>query len=245
MQVERESIDFVDPTLALFNQEMLAVCGIFSRLLYEDAIKAAKNADTSIQVAIHLWNTFAYAQTTPHEIVGQIMQEAFFRCTREEITAPSTQGLMPVNRIRLHEDAVLKFSTTIPLLPPTLLKEATKMSMTLQKRGLIFPVSLQDVIGDLQSRVLSHEALAALLHWWQDYARRFGPIDGSDVARFYDMIRFNVVTDGEAAEQVTSLARIRFFIVPKIIAPSMPLPPEVLPYSVSKHFSFNELKNFG
>ncbi len=74
--MERESIDFVDRTLALWNQEVLSMCGVLSRIIYEDEydhismavgsseIQAITLNDHHLKCSSHLMNAFHFKPST-------------------------------------------------------------------------------------------------------------------------------------------------------------------------------------
>lgn len=126
--VERESLDFVDRALAIWNRELLAVCGILARLVYEDDMGAVRmiwaprpakitSADVSetglddsdrealgfaVRRCAHALKSFGFlSPSTPHATVGNVIREWFVASAGSGIALVTTRGVVPANQARL------------------------------------------------------------------------------------------------------------------------------------------------
>ncbi|OMH85589.1 hypothetical protein AX774_g877 [Zancudomyces culisetae] len=119
--VERESIDFVDPALAQWNQELITIFGISMRILYDAEIesfsgyfdKAGDNKsigdmlrdEESMEIfrsSAQAMRFFTPQHSVPSTIPGQLLRHVFFMCTKEPITILTTAGPLPAPKARLY-----------------------------------------------------------------------------------------------------------------------------------------------
>ncbi|KAI9302818.1 hypothetical protein BJ944DRAFT_242011 [Cunninghamella echinulata] len=117
--VERESIDFADRYLSIWNKELLSIGGLLSRLVYNDEIdqintlyqelvgsetevdKTRKNEDHSVESArvmleqrsAHTLHSFTFQPSTPSSIVSKVQEEQFFQSSRIPLQIMTSHGI--------------------------------------------------------------------------------------------------------------------------------------------------------
>ena len=97
--VERESLDFVDKYLLFWNQEVLAMCGVLSRIVYEgelalmDKLFCGLGEGGNDQESLlyffkrgsHALSSFTYGTSTPSPLVSRILNNSFFRGAKKGV----------------------------------------------------------------------------------------------------------------------------------------------------------------
>ncbi|KAJ1919991.1 hypothetical protein H4219_001652 [Mycoemilia scoparia] len=119
--VERESIDFVDPSLAFWNKEVLSAYAILCRILYdaemvpilqfyERAFKTPVKAKQMLEhpsfahiskQCAHVLSFFCPKKTTPNPLIGDLLKHIFFACSKNPLRLITTSGLCSVADTRL------------------------------------------------------------------------------------------------------------------------------------------------
>ncbi|CAG8489106.1 10501_t:CDS:10 [Dentiscutata erythropus] len=247
--VERESIDLVDPTLSIYNSEMLCSAGILSRLLYENemcqisnlyqnAISTQKSTFDCEKRAAHVLAHFTFRNSTPNFKVSEIIEPQFFNCCSSKLSILSTNGVKAINKIRIPDPEMAAFTKTVSVVPEIVFERCDlffNRAETVLK--LIEKASINDAFDELKSRTLNQEEMEAAMRWWISYSIKQNVTNlGHD--RF---AQYAVVRDGISA---LPLKNIRYFLNIKIIPPESDIPPDVLPYSISKTFKLIELKKY-
>ncbi|KAJ1925062.1 hypothetical protein IWQ60_004808 [Tieghemiomyces parasiticus] len=189
--VERESIDFVDPHLARWNQEMLAMCALLARVLYDEELGEIGQRFTRLGApppaggaedparawlekrCLHTLKSFLVEQaTTPIATIGKIMDQGFATAGHQALPLLSSVGVLPCDRIRLPpEPALAPLLRKTPYLSPTLMADAVETLAVLRRRYPLVPVGLPDLIADLSDFAVSVPQLVALLRWWLVYQK--------------------------------------------------------------------------
>ncbi|RKP26067.1 hypothetical protein SYNPS1DRAFT_14733 [Syncephalis pseudoplumigaleata] len=253
--VERESIDFVDPCLASWNEDLLSMCGLLARVLYEDEMNTIANlyreltgnatpsapaheseAAESVQAflqqrASHAVQVFTYQASTPSALVGELGVHHFFASTG---TRPphilTDRGVLYAHEAKRANPKLAPFVTTIPVLPPPIVDTCKGFLDKLEMLGYLRTVDAQDVLRELQQRRLSAKELVALMQWWMGERQR----QSADYRRVL-LSRAVFPTSGRP------LAEANYYVNPAIIPPTMPMPPQVIDYEITKPFKLHEL----
>lgn len=242
--VERESIDLVDRHVSQWNRELLWVGGYLARLIYELELIECMQAwakttptETAARTAIlarglYALRFFSFRATTPSAAVGQEMERAFFSCSRSPKTMPlvSTAGVLAVDQIRMPNDQLLEFAPDLPVVTPATLTDASKAVARLRERGLLRDITFEDIVKQLGERPLTEKEMIACLKWWQQIAAT----DGYEVqARNHLLDAAVLITD---SSKVVPLSAVKTYVNPQAssVPTDMPLPPDTLPYSVTK-----------
>lgn len=125
--VERESIDFADRYISIWNKELLAVGGLLSRLVYNDemeqigrlyrelvgteayvdktAIEGTDSAKLMLEKrAAHALKSFAFQNSTPSSVVSQVHEEWFFKSCKIPLNIITSHGIQPISITRTVPD---------------------------------------------------------------------------------------------------------------------------------------------
>ncbi|GJE97590.1 hypothetical protein PsYK624_138110 [Phanerochaete sordida] len=196
--VERESIDFIDRNVRVWNEELLGVGGYLARTAYEEEMHivsalwpnaesdSGDTAETRRQLsarALHALRFFTFHASTPASQVSTSLEEAFFSCassasspfafiTGEQVTHPfpiiSTVGVRGASEVRLPNPTFTEFLKQLPTLPADIMDNAKVMVATLQARDLIKEITFTDVLKELRARPLPEAEMVACFKWWID-----------------------------------------------------------------------------
>lgn len=250
-QVERESIDFVDRTLSIWNQEILCTAGVLLRVVYEDEMKAiggrnsgpASNAnatDSQLEAAAHLMTAFTFHPSTPSPYVEQIMKQLFFKGASHALTILSTLGRAEeVTRVRLYDQHIAQFCPSLAMVPPIMGQKCREFLDELRTAGTLQPVSLADVADAVTKVEATEEHVAAFIRWWAGNYSRFTRNDEHHMRCILGAIKVNMEGapdpsgDGKNRIMTVALQDIRYFANHRIPA-ALPLPPSTLPISISQ-----------
>ncbi|PKC61018.1 hypothetical protein RhiirA1_488641 [Rhizophagus irregularis] len=232
--VERESIDLVDMTLAKYNSEILCLAGTLCRILYEDEMnKINRSIDTQgfgwfEEWAVRALTHFTFNTTTPNEQVGKITESQFFNCS-EKLPILSTTGIFPISDVRIPNPEMAEFIRTVPLVPMFIFEQCETFFKKAKLMNLIRELNFHDVLIELESRVFSENEMIELLKWMISYLSKGNTVDTSEFERFKELARIKT---------------IRYFLNPVIIPPSMDVPNDVMPYTISKTLLPQDLKKW-
>ncbi|KAF9976136.1 hypothetical protein BGZ73_009111 [Actinomortierella ambigua] len=255
--VERESIDFVDKCLQVWNHELLSMAALLSRVLYEDELaqigslykemvlphlKDGQNLDEATATArdwfekraSHALQAFQVHPSTPSSLVGRYIEAYFFRMSKSPITILSTHGIMELEKVRVPDAAMATFMTALPTIPTLIYNANKKFIEKLEDEGHVKQISFADVLAELEARTLSETQMVAMLRWWIDYRTKFS-VTPDQIQAFYQLA---VVCAGDI---VKPLRNMKWFLNPKVIPADMQTPSETMPYAITKHFTQPDL----
>ncbi|KAJ8522756.1 hypothetical protein ONZ45_g741 [Pleurotus djamor] len=262
--VERESLDFMDKNVAFWNKELLFVGGFLARCAYEfelDNIRtlwqsgdmeSASAGPTRLWLqnrAIHALRFFTFRQSTPSGEVSSLLEQSFFGCgPTHQFPLLSTTGVRPISEIRLPDVKISTFLKSLPMVPASVLDEASLMITSLQNRRMISHVVSEDVIKELRAP-LNAEEMIGFLQWWIDLNRQ-----GQDPhlpifrGRLLNTARLFVNSASVVPKEVP-LSAIELFInargpVGAHIPLGGPPPPNLLPIEISSKFTPEHLVSF-
>ncbi|RIB30618.1 hypothetical protein C2G38_2152060 [Gigaspora rosea] len=240
--VERESIDFAEKTLSIYNTEMLCSIGVLCRVLYEDEMNQIsqlyqhRSGDDQLmleELSVRILNHFTFEQSTPDAKVGNIIEYQFYRCCSSQLSILSTHGVKPINLIRLPNPEMTAFIKTTPVVPKLMMDRCESFFYRANSiLNLIEQISINDVFEELKKRILDVDEMIALMKWW--ITRNFSITDYNN---FMQLANVNI------ENKVLHLKNIRHFQNPAIISPGLDVPSNVLPYAISQHFN-NKLDIF-
>ncbi|KAK4520409.1 Vacuolar protein sorting-associated protein 13 [Mucor velutinosus] len=122
--VERESIDFADRYISVWNKELLAAGGLLARMVYNDEmaqiarlyrelvgfdaevdkIKAEEQKDNAKIMlekrAAHALHSFTFQHSTPSTIVSKLQEEQFFASCKVPLDVMTSHGIQPITIAR-------------------------------------------------------------------------------------------------------------------------------------------------
>ncbi|KAG0933842.1 hypothetical protein G6F57_009475 [Rhizopus arrhizus] len=280
--VERESIDFADRYISIWNKELLAVGGLLARLVYNDemeqiarlyrelvgtenhvdktVIEGTDSAKLMLEKrAAHALSSFSFQHSTPSSIVGKVHEEWFFKSCKSSLTIMTSHGIQPINTTRTVPDHLSltghsvtqlldKFIKTIPTIPSTVYQDCKEGITKLTNYGLLLPLGLSDVLKELAARPLQQDEMVACMRWWVECNTGNTAIPASTRSSINDATRAQfleaAIMDCGEEKGFMQLSKATYWQNPKIIPLDMNVPPDTMPFSVSKNFSTNELTSY-
>ncbi|KAI8644601.1 hypothetical protein BD408DRAFT_383483 [Parasitella parasitica] len=125
--VERESIDFADRYISVWNKELLAAGGILARMVYNDEMEqisrlyrelvgySAEVDKTKVEGmdsaklvlekrAAHALHSFTFQHSTPSTIVSKLHEEQFFVSCKAPLNVMTSHGILPIDMARTVPD---------------------------------------------------------------------------------------------------------------------------------------------
>lgn len=260
--VERESIDLNARWVREWNSDLLGVAGIACRIAYAGEMvvlraklsstsKAAgsieaKEADVSAlyPAAIHALKQYTFQESTPLPRAGALIEHAFWSCSKKSsIEIFSSRGVMQSQDVRLASED-LSFVSGIPVIPDPLLKDANDFISKLQEFGFINDITTSDIKSELEKKALSEQQLIELLKW-AAHKVKINELDSRAVQSLFGVTIANVVGDGSSQADVLVLSQIKNFLNISKIGPENPVPPETIPFRLSKDIRQVDMQGFG
>ncbi|KAI9187850.1 hypothetical protein H9P43_002241 [Blastocladiella emersonii ATCC 22665] len=222
--VERENMDFVDPTLAHWNRELLSMGGALCRVLFDNEV--SPGARISPDQYTHLVNVFACRQSTPAATVSQLVSRAFFLSSQREVCVLSTAGVRLVSEVRMFDEPVAAFLApdALPMLANDVYTAAKPFFDLLLEAKMLRRIAVADVFQALPDMFVDEDKMVAVLQWAT--ANR-----GSLAHHHLATLRSKLPYARWAAQ--------RWF------PPSVAFPTDVLPLAISKKFDDSTLRWLG
>ncbi|KAG6878540.1 hypothetical protein C0993_004438 [Termitomyces sp. T159_Od127] len=195
--------------------------------------------------SLHALKFFTFHPSTPSAEISQQLERAFFDCAGSNFPLISTAGVRNASDVRLPDASFSGFLKQLPLLPENILADASSTIGILQSRGLIKSIGFDDVLKELRSRPLTEDEMVACLKWWISVNKEASKFQLAPRTQFLEAAILLSRTPGSNDEKIVPLSSIRSFINTRtfsaIIPLDGPLPDHLLPPSVAKHFTANEL----
>ncbi|KAK2467792.1 hypothetical protein APHAL10511_000087 [Amanita phalloides] len=262
--VERESIDLMDPNVAVWNRELLFIGGLIARCAYEQEVSNISqiwgnlhegqpnptdhDAETwLLHRGLHALRFFTFYKSAPSEEVSAVFEDSFFSCAPKHFPIVSTRRVENAYAVRHPDPNLSAFMKCIPLVPQCLLEGSHRMVSVLRSRGMLKDISFQDVIGELRERPLDEQEMLACLQWWIQSFKSHPSIEAVVTNLHRDLIDAAVLAYGENKETLIQLSKIRTFINPA--GPSQqipldgPLPEHLFPANLSKKLTTVDMSN--
>lgn len=257
--VERESIDLNNRFVRTWNVELLRAAGIVARISWgqemaeltqklSNTVKAAGRKRITkddiakiLPDAVYTHESFSWNETTPSTEVGALMEEAFWTCNHKvPVAILSTQGVLPASHVRMKPEEGLGFVDGIPVTPDPLTK--SRLVKKLIEYGVITEILAPDIRNELQNKALDEEQFRLFLTWLAQKLR----INEMDNATVKSLINAAVATaEEDAGSQPVILADMKTFLNTARIPPEMPLPPNTLPFKLTKKVAKQDLEMLG
>ena len=173
--VERESIDFVDNCLKIWNIELVQLSGRLCRLIYENEIIGInfQNDPDYLKKAKYLMEAFNFKNSTPSQIIGFTLFDEFLKYPNE-LKLPSSNGFVSSQLLRHVPEEMLKFVRNTPRIPDdiaTVCQEVLQKMASKQQRScsnVIQTITVRDVI-DFELRYgvqMTEKESISCLNWW-------------------------------------------------------------------------------
>ncbi|CAG8699615.1 4190_t:CDS:10, partial [Gigaspora margarita] len=246
--VERESIDFADKTLSVYNSEMLCLAGVLCRLLYEDEMSQVANLYQKLKLtdsvrellekrAAHALAHFNFHPSTPDPQVEKIIEPQFFNCNSSWFPIISTSCIDTISKVRLPNPEMATFVKSVSVVPKILMDQCEAFFKKAKDKKLIEEISIDDVFKELKSRILNEDEIIDLIRWWISYCSKQNiPKD-----QFDQFMKLTIIRVGKFD---LPLKNFRYFLNPSKIQPDADLPPNLFPYCISKKFNKDDFKCF-
>ncbi|KAF2168071.1 hypothetical protein M409DRAFT_65608 [Zasmidium cellare ATCC 36951] len=262
--VERESIDLNARYVRDWNIEMLRVAGIACRIAYTgdmgelklrlertaaaDGRKKITSDDVAavMPAAVHTYQQYNYAESTPAARVGQYIEEAFWMCNQKaSIDILSTRGVLPSQQVRVASED-LSFVDGIPVVPDELMEKANEFLTKLRDYGLLSDITNGDIKKELEAQALSEKQVTELVKWACTKVSR-QEMDAGVVQTLFDGTVASISEEfvSTASSPVLQLGQIRTFVNSAKIPVDLPTPPETIPFRLTKGLSPGQLASIG
>ena len=227
----------------------------------EEARAKAPDAGVSPEVqktlrdrAIHALKFFTFHPSTPSAVVSSALEEAFFACSATtsmfsgaKLPFPilSTNGVRDAADVRYPDETFSGFVKNLPIVPKEILEGAKDIVDTLRRRGLLKDITFMDVLQELRDRPLSETEMIACFKWWIKMYTQ-GSAANLDYVRT-QLLNAAVLSieEKDQAGKIIPLSVIETFLNSRSIGAHIltdgPLPPHLLPVSISRHFDPSSL----
>src|SRR5258708_1281698 len=268
--VEREAIDLVyvgitnfldpglthrrDPTVSIWNRELLYIGGLLCRSIYELELVAIGEhwgvlepqggsppsplaRDFLFQKFQHVLRFFNFHESTPAPQVSQEFQRAFVTCsTIPSLLVLSSAGIKLSSEVRRHDKVFEGFVKGIATMSNDALTRAPGLFDALPAPG-VREIGFDDILSELESRPLTLQEAISCLNWRLDCPGSFFPPNQESALtrQLLESATLFMAAEDETPEQLITFSTIRTYLNPKSFIPSnAPLPDHCLPPFISK-----------
>lgn len=231
--VERESLDFVDKTLALWNEELLRISGKIVRLVYEVEAQSLQKFHPQGSLppatsaywdrARYVYDAFGVQQSTPSALVAYSIEEELFMSTKAtQLSIASTIGVVPAPQIRTIPVGLESFIKKLPRMIDT----SSPFTLALGRHIQVPPASFREIVTSINAELLGDDEIRACMAWIITYAR----IHGISARDFHSMLlSISVRVGGATTSERAPLAQVTHYPCLELLQdPSIPLPPTCL-----------------
>jgi hypothetical protein len=248
--VERENIDMNARFISSWNIEILRVAGLAARICYSSdmaEIQARVGKDSMaalIPRAVYIFQQYTANASHPSTLLGEKIEEAFWNSSKERsIDILSSNGVMPSKHVRMPAET-LSFLGDVPMVPQELATGAVAFMMNLHNRGFISELTMADILRGLESRALTEDELVEFLKWCGDKMEN-KEIDAAGLHNLFEVTVANISNPGENTGKILALGGITSFINASRINPTLPVPPDTIPFTFSQAIPPKRLQMFG
>ncbi|KAL6705352.1 hypothetical protein ACN47E_007001 [Coniothyrium glycines] len=249
--VERENVDMNARYISTWNIELLRVAGLACRITYASEMASIQShfgrdsMETSISKSVYTFNQYTATASHPSKSLGEKIDEAFWTCSKDRsIDILSTKGIKGSKHVRMPAET-LSFLGEVPMVPQELANGAVTFMLNLHSRGFITELTMQDIRQGLESRALNEEELNEFLKWCGSKLES-GEIDVPGSRSLFENTVANVDVQPEKnSGRILALGDIGTFVNPARITPTLPLPPDTIPFNFTKGMSLKQLQLFG
>ena len=234
--IERESLDLQDPHIAAWNRELLAVTGQLARFIYDQTL--SENIQLISGSSAAIFAPFSFQSTSPDSQIGEALFRGFLASPWPVQVPVRTSPLQPHLSLVPSSEALLATSGSLqeflalPLVPFELAE--CGFFAALKRSGLIGEVKTEMIFETLSKSILTPNALVALLQW----LRKEHGNDKEYIQRLFSVVRFREHLDSSV---VIRLKRIKSYDT-RNVPEALPLPSEILPRSIARHFAVEDLR---
>lgn len=232
--MERTTIDMSNKFVKDWNESMLYMAGLVTRVVYEYEMDNLRERpvpqDDAARKALataagFVMSRFLTEQSAPDPFVGELIADGFWSCS-SQLSVLSQHGIDSADKVKLAGKATFIKETAI--VPKDLNADAQKFLDIASQIGYLRPISVQDVVKELNGRSLEPEEFVEFIKW------------GATLEHSQYQQCLNAAIVGNS-----SLGQIRYVQNPFTIEDGLPLPPNCLPYSLSKLLSSEDIARNG
>lgn len=184
--------------------------------------------------ALHALQAFQFHPSTPSPQVGHYIDAYFFRMSTLPLSILSSHGVKDLDKVRIPEPSMSTFLTKLPTISSNVYTGSQKYMDKLEKAGKLHRITFKDVLTELENRTLTEAQMVAMLRWWIDFSSKY-VLPDSEVSAFFQLA---LVCSGDT---VKPLSTLKWFVNPKMTPIDMPLPPNTIPYDITKSFTQPDL----
>lgn len=131
------------------------------------------------------------------------------------------------------------------MVPQELATKAYTFFLNLHSRGFISELTMADIRRGLETRALSEEELTEFLKWCGAKLES-SEIDAAGVRSLFDITVANIdVKADENSGRILALGDVGAYINAARITPTLPVPPDTIPFQFSKVIPNKQLQMFG
>jgi hypothetical protein len=193
---------------------------------------------------LHVLKFFTFHVSTPSSDVARFLEAAFFGCSPLPLKVLSTTGVRDASDVRAPDPMFSLFLKHLPVLPTFVLSSAPLAIRTLQSKELITDITFSDVLAQLRQHPLNEEELIACLKWWVGVGQQ-DPTHDTTRART-ELLNATILSLGSGNDaRPIPLSMVQYFIHQRLIPLDGPLPDTLMPLSVTKQFTQEQLRAFG
>lgn len=236
--MERTAIDMSNSFVKTWNEQMLYMAGVLSRVVYDhemNDLSSITNESDRTENACYIMCKFAFHRSTPDAIVGKWIASGFWRsCT--VIPIPAQLGIYPSHKVRFAGDAT--FIKNVPIIPDLVFSKAGEFIEKAQMLGLIEELSPDDIVAEVQSRTFDITDLKLFITWCARSLHNES-LTWSEAQR---ILKETVVAEESSTYQ---LGLVRTFQLKQTIDDDLPLPPSSIRQDFVSSISLNDLQAIG
>ena len=249
--VERENIDLHSPWVATWNKELLYIAGTGCRAMYNEAMADLSarfdesNLAALLAPAVHTMKQFTSKPSHPSSLVGQTVDDWFWRSQEHSMDVVSSMGVLPSAEVRMPAET-LPFLNSIPMVPPELANQTMDFIFSLYNHGFITPLTMDDIRLGLDRKALTEDELIEFLKWC---ANKVGSEMDTPEVRSLMERAVAIIRRGHAESDdghVLELGAIEcYYPDASRISPSLPMPPNTIPFACIQTIAPQQLQAFG
>ena len=196
---------------------------------------------------LHILKFFTFRASTPSSEVSRLLAAAFYGCSASPLKLFSSVGVRSASDIREPDPVFSQFLKHLPVLPDSVMRDGAITVRALQSQGLIPSITFRDVLSELREHPLSEQELVACLKWWINFPSGTSGVDMERIRTELFDAAVLCPTNGDG--RVLPLSSVQFFINARNFGAHIPLdgplPVNLIPPSVTKHFMPTQLNSFG
>lgn len=170
--VERESLDFVDPALACWNEELVRIGAKAMRLLHQVEMEGIQKLFSHAPIdpgywkrSAHVLCAFGFSPSSPSPAPSFLARSEFYANNPQDLMFPSSRGIVPVSSLRNIPAELHSFIGDIPTIDGQNLMACKTMVEQMKEFVSIPDASFVELMESLKGKQLPPSNLGACLQW--------------------------------------------------------------------------------